>query len=113
MWIVGTLLTAFPWVLPLVILLIAKVKGFSSIRQRRFFWVSLMAYGLALVALLMHCMGEPKGISLFYEVFYRGATPPSVWAYVAYALELVAAVCLLVVINWKTLTLFFKGRSKA
>ena len=46
----NTLLTAFPFLLPIVILLIAKKTGFRYKQQRPFFIASFVFYGLALAA---------------------------------------------------------------
>ena len=77
--ILQTLLTAFPFILPILILLIAKKVGFRYKAQRPFFRAAFVFYGLALAAFALHAYSSGgvnwSTVTLFFMKPEKSKTP--------------------------------------
>ena len=77
----NTLLTAFPFLLPIVILLIAKKTGFRYKQQRPFFIASFVFYGLALAAFAAHAVLAGGGAQEFFRAYYGSPVEKTMLCY--------------------------------
>ena len=102
----NTLLTAFPFLLPIVILLIAKKTGFRYKQQRPFF------YGLALAAFAAHAVSAGGGAQEFFRAYYGSPVEKTMLCYGGFLGQGLAVVALLFVVNWSTVELFFMKPGK-
>lgn len=105
--IVSTLLTAFPVILPVIILLIAKLVGYRYPVQKPLMMTALALYALALLAFAAHGWITGLGPGEFFRAYY-GHPAERTWACMTgYAGQALAVVALLFVVNWSTVRLFF------
>lgn len=108
----NTLLTAFPFLLPIVILLIAKKTGFRYKQQRPFFIASFVFYGLALAAFAAHAVSAGGGAQEFFRAYYGSPVEKTMLCYGGFLGQGLAVVALLFVVNWSTVELFFMKPGK-
>ena len=86
-WLIGTLFMAFPLLLPIFILMIARKIGYRWPAQRLFMRVALAFYGAASDATLLYYLGL--------------------------ACQILAIVALMFVVNWKVIRLYYGEDWKA
>ena len=111
--ILQTLLTAFPFILPILILLIAKKVGFRYKAQRPFFRAAFVFYGLALAAFALHAYSSGGGAAEFFLAYYGSPVEKTMLCYGGFLGQGLAVVMLLFVVNWSTVTLFFMKPEKS
>lgn len=111
--ILQTLLTAFPFILPIFILLIAKKVGFRYPQQRPFFRAAFVLYGAALVAFAAHAFTFGDGAAEFFRAYYGSPVEKTTLCYLGFLGQGLAVVALLFVVNWNTIELFFMRSKKA
>ena len=111
--ILQTLLTAVPFILPILILLIAKKVGFRYPQQRPFFRAAFVLYGAALVAFAAHAFTFGNGAAEFFRAYYGSPAEKTTLCYLGFLGQGLAVVALLFVVNWNTIELFFMKSKKA
>ncbi len=104
--IVRTLAAAFPVLLPIVVLMIARWKRFSYPPQRLLFAASFVFYALALFAFLGHGWQTSGGIGEFFRAFYGMPVEKTALCLLGFAMQGMSAVMMLFVVNWSTIELY-------
>lgn len=112
-WLIGTLFTAFPLLLPLMILMIARKVGYRWPAQRLFMRVALGFYAVSLVFIGAHAAESGLGIQEFFNAYYGKASEATMLYYLGLACQMLAIVALMFVVNWKVIRLFYGEDWKA
>ncbi len=104
-----TVLTALPLLIPVFVLMAERLRPVRERSRRLWLRAAFVAYALSLVLLIVNAWAAGDG-GLFFLAFYGSleTVPPIVYA--AYCLQLAASLALLIVINWKTIQIFFFAR---
>lgn len=104
-WLLNTTLMAIPFLIPVVIFLIARFKGFRWPIQKTLFGVAFLFYAASLIAFSVTAWqsGDPR---VFFLAFYGLTESPSASTMTGYALQGLAVVALMFVVNWKTIMLY-------
>lgn len=111
--LIQTLTIAAPFILPALVLLFFRVRGLRwPKRQRPFLRAALWLYGTALLCFAAHGYASGSGLFGFYEGFYGIAAESSMWAMMGYGGQGLAALCLVMVINWDTVVYIREGLEK-
>jgi hypothetical protein len=106
-WLVKTVLIAVPFALPVLIFLLAKKIGFRWRAQKLMLSLALAVYALSLLAFAMHTRAAGADPGEFFRAFYGSPIATSHWCMAGYVGQILAVVCLLFVVNWKTVRLFY------
>jgi uncharacterized membrane protein len=106
-WLVKTVLIAVPFALPVLIFMIAKKIGFRWRAQKLLLSLALAVYALSLFAFAMHARASGVDPGEFFRAFYGSPVSVSHWCMAGYVGQILAVVCLLFVVNWKTVRLFY------
>ena len=69
-WLIGTLFMAFPLLLPIFILMIARKIGYRWPAQRLFMRVALAFYAISLVLIGGHAAETGLGLQEFFNAYY-------------------------------------------
>lgn len=111
--LVLTLTIATPFILPAAVMLFFRIRGLRwPKRQRPFLRAALWFYGAALVCFAAHGFASGAGLFGFFEAFYGTAAEPSFWAMLGYGGQGLAALSLVMVINWDTVVYIREGLEK-
>ena len=73
-WLIGTLFMAFPLLLPIFILMIARKIGYRWPAQRLFMRVALAFYAISLVLIGGHAAETGLGLQEFFNAYYGAAS---------------------------------------
>lgn len=112
-WLIGTLFTAFPLLLPLMILMIARKVGYRWPAQRLLMRVALGFYAVSLVFIGAHAADTGLGVQEFFNAYYGKASQATMLYYLGLASQVLAIVALMFVVNWKVVRLFYGEDWKA
>lgn len=104
-WLIGTLMTAFPFILPVIILLIGRVRGYRWPIQRVLTMLALAAYAAGLFFFSVHTWttGIPES---FFLAFYGKPLERDIWCMLGYGGQFAAVVALLFAVNWRVIRLY-------
>lgn len=106
-WLVKTVLIAVPFALPVLVFLLAKKIGFRWAAQKLFLNLALAVYALSLLAFVLHVRDAGVDPAEFFRAFYGNPVSLTPWCTAGYIGQILAVVCLLFVVNWKTVRLFY------
>ena len=106
-WLIGTLVTAFPFLLPIIIHLIGRIVGYRWPVQRLLVSVALAFYSLALMVFAAHAWTVGLGAQEFFNAFYGKPVDRSMLVMCGYGLQTLAIVALLFCVNWRVIRLFY------
>lgn len=112
-WLIGTLFMAFPLLLPIFILMIARKIGYRWPAQRLFMRVALAFYAISLVLIGGHAAETGLGLQEFFNAYYGAASDATLLYYLGLACQILAIVALMVVVNWKVIRLYYGEDWKA
>ena len=104
-WLIGTLFMAFPLLLPIFILMIARKIGYRWPAQRLFMRVALAFYAISLVLIGGHAAETGLGLQEFFNAYYGAASDATLLYYLGLACQILAIVALMFVVNWKVIRL--------
>ena len=102
-WLIGTLFMAFPLLLPIFILMIARKIGYRWPAQRLFMRVALAFYAISLVLIGGHAAETGLGLQEFFNAYYGAASDATLLYYLGLACQILAIVALMFVVNWKVI----------
>lgn len=108
--IISTLLTGFPVILPVIVLLIARLVGYRYPVQKPLMMAALAFYALGLIAFAVHGWTTGLGPAEFFRAYYGHPTEQTLACKAGYAGQALAVVALLFVVNWSTVRLFLMRR---
>ena len=80
-WLIGTLFMAFPLLLPIFILMIARKIGYRWPAQRLFMRVALAFYAISLVLIGGHAAETGLGLQEFFNAYYGAASDATLLYY--------------------------------
>ena len=106
-WLIGTLVTAFPFLLPIIIHLIGRIVGYRWPVQRLLVSVALAFYSLALMVFAAHARTVGLGAQEFFNAFYGKPVDRSMLVMCGYGLQTLAIIALLFCVNWRVIRLFY------
>ena len=112
-WLIGTLFMAFPLLLPIFILMIARKIGYRWPAQRLFMRVALAFYAISLVLIGGHAAETGLGLQEFFNAYYGAASDATLLYYLGLACQILAIVALMFVVNWKVIRLYYGEDWKA
>lgn len=104
-WLLNTTLMAVPFLIPVVIFMIARRRGFRWPIQKTLLGVAFLFYAASLLAFTVTAWqsNDPR---VFFLAFYGLTEEPSAATLTGYALQGLAVVALMFVVNWKTIMLY-------
>ena len=105
-WLFNTLLLATPFLAPVLILMIARARGYAWPAQRRLVRAALVFYALGLAAFAAEAWQSGQS-GLFFQAYY-GQMPdgPTTLVRAGYGMLCLAIISLMFAVNWKTVRLF-------
>ena len=87
-WLIGTLFMAFPLLLPIFILMIARKIGYRWPAQRLFMRVALAFYAISLVLIGGHAAETGLGLQEFFNAYYGAASDATLLYYLGLACQI-------------------------
>lgn len=105
-WLLSTLMGAFPFLVPVAVLLITRIVGCTWPIQRLLVLVFTAFYALSLMAFAWHMWLVGTDVQEFFLGFYGHPAEKTVPYYLGLACQMFATLALLLAINWKVLRLF-------
>lgn len=106
-WLIGTLMTAFPFLLPIVIHLIGRIVGYRWPTQKLLVSVALAIYSLSLMVFAANAWTTGIGAQEFFNAFYGKPADKTTLVMCGYGLQTLALVALLLCVNWRVIRLFY------
>lgn len=105
-WLLGTLTTALPFLIPVVVLFTARLTGYRWAAQRYATRFSLLFYAFSLVAFFLHAYGA-GGTNEWFRAFYGEPYEKTTWCLLGYWAQGLSAVAILFAVNWRVIRLFY------
>ena len=105
-WLLGTLTTALPFLIPVVVLLTARLTGYRWAAQRHATRLSVLLYALSLLAFVLHAYGA-GGTNEWFRAFYGEPYEKTTWCLLGYWAQGLSAVAILFAVNWRVIRLFY------
>lgn len=114
-WIATTLFLAFPFLVPLCILIYIKRPRFSYgwPGQKGAVLIFYAFYFLALMAFAAHTYALKAAVPEFFAAYYGSPLAMTIWCQVGYGAQFFSVVALLFAVNWRVVDLFSRKRRKA
>lgn len=106
-WLLGTLTTAFPFIVPVIVLMVAQFTGYRWSAQRYFTYLALALYGFSLIAFGIHATGTDDVLNEWFRAFYGTPYEKTTWCLLGFWAQGLAAVSILFAVNWRVIRLFY------
>ena len=111
--ILSTLLTALPLILPVFVLMCAKIWPMRFRAQKVLMAAALVVYAAALIAFGLHSAEIGGGTQGFFNAFYGAPAVMTSYALAGYAGQAAAVFALMLIVNWRAMVGYFKDEPKA
>ncbi len=105
-WLIGTSVIAFPFLIPVVVLMIGRIVGYQWRIQRLLVSVAIMFYAVSLFGFIAHTSMLDLSIQEFFNAYYGKPEARTVAYYVGLTGQALAVITLMFVVNWKVVRLF-------
>ena len=100
-WLIGTSVIAFPFLIPVVVLMIGRIVGYQWRIQRLLVSVAIMFYGVSLFGFIAHTSMLGLSLQEFFNAYYGKPEARTVAYYVGLTGQALAVITLMFVVNWK------------
>lgn len=105
-WLIGTSVIAFPFLIPVVVLMIGRIVGYQWRIQRLLVSVAIMFYAVSLFGFIAHTSMLGLSLQEFFNAYYGKPEARTVAYYVGLTGQALAVITLMFVVNWKVVRLF-------
>lgn len=105
-WLIGTSVIAFPFLIPVVVLMIGRIVGYQWRIQRLLVSVAIMFYAVSLFSFIAHTSMLGLSLQEFFNAYYGKPEARTVAYYVGLTGQALAVITLMFVVNWKVVRLF-------
>lgn len=105
-WLIGTSVIAFPFLIPVVVLMIGRIVGYQWRIQRLLVSVAIMFYAVSLFGFIAHTSMLGLSLQEFFNAYYGKPEVRTVAYYVGLTGQALAVITLMFVVNWKVVRLF-------
>ena len=105
-WLIGTSVISFPFLIPVVVLMIGRIVGYQWRIQRLLVSVAIMFYAVSLFGFIAHTSMLDLSIQEFFNAYYGKPEARTVAYYVGLTGQALAVITLMFVVNWKVVRLF-------
>lgn len=105
-WLIGTSVIAFPFLIPVIVLLIGRIVGYQWRIQRLLVSVAIMFYAVALFGFIAHANTLGLTLQEFFNAYYGKPEARTTAYYVGLTGQALAVITLMFVVNWKVIRLF-------
>ncbi len=105
-WLIGTSVIAFPFLIPVVVLMIGRIVGYQWRIQRLLVSVAIMFYAVSLFGFIAHTSMLGLSLQEFFNAYYGKPEDRTVAYYVGLTGQALAVITLMFVVNWKVVRLF-------
>ena len=105
-WLLGTLTTALPFLIPVVVLMAARLTGYRWAAQRHATRLSLALYAFSLLAFAIHA-ADYGNANEWFRAFYGEPQDRTTWCLLGYWAQGLSAVAILFAVNWRVIRLFY------
>lgn len=105
-WLIGTSVISFPFLIPVVVLMIGRIVGYQWRIQRLLVSVAIMFYAVSLFGFIAHTNMLGLSLQEFFNAYYGKPEARTVAYYVGLTGQALAVITLMFVVNWKVVRLF-------
>ena len=105
-WLIGTSVISFPFLIPVVVLMIGRIVGYQWRIQRLLVSVAIMFYAVSLFGFIAHTSMLGLSLQEFFNAYYGKPEARTVAYYVGLTGQALAVITLMFVVNWKVVRLF-------
>lgn len=105
-WLIDTSVIAFPFLIPVVVLIIGRIVGYQWRIQRLLVSVAIMFYAVSLFGFIAHTSMLGLSLQEFFNAYYGKPEARTVAYYVGLTGQALAVITLMFVVNWKVVRLF-------
>ena len=105
-WLIGTSVISFPFLIPVVVLMIGRIVGYQWRILRLLVSVAIMFYAVSLFGFIAHTSMLGLSLQEFFNAYYGKPEARTVAYYVGLTGQALAVITLMFVVNWKVVRLF-------
>ena len=105
-WLIGNSVIAFPFLIPVVVLIIGRIVGYQWRIQRLLVSVAIMFYAVSLFGFIAHTSMLGLSLQEFFNAYYGKPEARTVAYYVGLTGQALAVITLMFVVDWKVVRLF-------
>lgn len=105
-WLIGISVIAFPFLIPVVVLMIGRIVGYQWRIQRLLVSVAIMFYAVSLFGFIAHTSMLGLSLQEFFNAYYGKPEARTVAYYVGLTGQALAVITLMFVVNWRVVRLF-------
>lgn len=105
--ILSMLLTALPAILPVFVLMCARIWPMRFRAQKVLMAAAFLCYAEALAAFALHAAEIAGGAPAFFNAFYGSPSVMTPYAMAGYAGQCLAVFALMLIVNWRAMVGYF------